>query len=180
MVVAGLGFIVPAAAAPASVPAADSTATRNPTAAEARQQIEALRTELAHHDALYHQKAAPEISDFDYDQLKIRLWALESAYPAAAAAVPPLAEVGDDRSGLFQTYRHRERMMSLDKTYAEADLRAFHARLAKLLGREDLEYVVEPKFDGFAVSVTYEQGRLVRAVTRGNGIEGDDITPTRS
>ena len=66
--------------------------------------------------------------------------------------------------------------MSLDKTYAETDLRAFHARLARQLGRDDLEYVVEPKFDGFAVSVTYEHGKLVRAVTRGNGVEGDDIT----
>jgi DNA ligase (NAD+) len=104
------------------------------------------------------------------------LWALENTFPGAAAAVAPVAEVGDDRSGLFQTYRHCERMMSLDKTYAEADLRAFLARLAKQLGREDLEYVVEPKFDGLSVSVTYEKGRLVRAVTRGNGLEGDDIT----
>lgn len=147
-----------------------------PAPAEARQKIEALRGEIAHHDTLYHQKAAPEISDYDFDQLKLRLRELERAFPEIAATVAPVAEVGDDRSGLFQTYRHRERMMSLDKTYAEADVRAFHARLAKQLGREDLEYVVEPKFDGFAVSVTYEKGRLVRAVTRGNGAEGDDIT----
>ncbi len=176
VVVSGLLFIVPAAGAQASSPAVDSNAARSLTAVEARQKIEALRGEIAHHDALYHQKAAPEISDYDYDQLKIRLRELEKTFPAVAAAVPPVPEVGDDRSGLFQTYRHRERMMSLDKTYAEADLRAFHARLARQLGRDDLEYVVEPKFDGFAVSVTYEQGRLVRAVTRGNGVEGDDIT----
>ncbi len=142
----------------------------------ARQRLAALRVDVAHHDALYHQKAAPEISDYDYDQLKLRLRALEAAQPEIARATPAVAEVGDDRSGLFQTYRHRERMMSLDKTYSEADLRAFHARLARLLGREDLAYTVEPKFDGFAVSVTYEQGQLVRAVTRGNGVEGDDIT----
>ncbi len=142
----------------------------------ARQQLAALRAEVSHHDGLYHQKAAPEISDYDYDQLKLRLRALETAQPEIARATPAVPEVGDDRSGLFQTYRHRERMMSLDKTYSEADLRAFHARLAKLLGREDLTYAIEPKFDGFAVSVTYERGKLVRAVTRGNGVEGDDIT----
>ena len=164
------------ASAHSAAPIADANAARNLAPAEARQKIEALRTEIAHHDALYHQKAAPEISDYDYDQLKIRLRELEKTFPEAAVAVPPVAEVGDDRSGLFQTYRHRERMMSLDKTYAEADLRAFHTRLAKQFGRDDLEYVVEPKFDGFAISVTYEHGRLVRAVTRGNGVEGDDVT----
>ncbi len=141
-----------------------------------RQRLAALRAEVAHHDALYHQKAAPEISDYDYDRLKQRLRELEAAFPEVAKETPAIAELGDDRSGLFQTYRHRERMMSLDKTYAEADLRAFHARLAKLLGRDNLTYVVEPKFDGFAVSATYEKGKLVRAVTRGNGVEGDDIT----
>lgn len=157
-------------------PEGGQAATGSLAPADARLKIEVLRGEIAYHDELYHQKAAPEISDYDYDQLKLRLKELEKAYPAIAAAVAPVAEVGDDRSGLFQTYPHRERMMSLDKTYAEADVRAFHARLAKQLGHEDLEYVVEPKFDGFAVSVTYERGRLVRAVTRGNGAEGDDIT----
>ncbi|MBI5768036.1 MAG: NAD-dependent DNA ligase LigA [Verrucomicrobia bacterium] len=144
--------------------------------AAARQRLAALRADVAHHDALYHQKAAPEISDYDYDRLKQRLRELEAAFPELARETPAVAEVGDDRSGLFQTHRHRERMLSLDKTYSEADLRAFQARLAKLLGRADLAYVVEPKFDGFAVSVTYEKGKLVRVVTRGNGVEGDDIT----
>ncbi len=165
-----VALLVPLAAAAA---AADLRALA-PEAA--RLQLAALRAEVAHHDTLYHQKAAPEISDYDYDQLKLRLRALEAAQPEIAKATPAVPEVGDDRSGLFQTYRHRERMMSLDKTYSEADLRAFHARLAKLLGRDDLTYTVEPKFDGFAVSVTYERGKLVRAVTRGNGVEGDDIT----
>ena len=90
--------------------------------------------------------------------------------------MPAVAEVGDDRSGLFQTYRHRERMMSLEKAYTEAELRAFAARVAKATGRREVAFVVEPKFDGLAVSVTFEQGRLVRAVTRGNGVEGDDVT----
>lgn len=146
------------------------------TALTAREQIMALRAEIARHDALYHRQAAPEISDADYDRLKRRLREWERTFPAIAQEVPAVPEIGDDRSGLFKTHRHRERMMSLDKAYTEAELRAFHARVEKLLVRRGLAYVVEPKFDGLAVSVTYERGRLVRAVTRGNGIEGDEVT----
>lgn len=142
----------------------------------AREQISVLRAEVARHDALYHRKAAPEISDADYDTLKRQLREWEKTFPAIAREVPAVAEVGDDRSGLFKTYRHRERMMSLDKAYTEAELRAFHARMEKTLGRGGLAFVVEPKFDGLAVSVTFDGGRLVRAVTRGNGVEGDDVT----
>lgn len=144
--------------------------------ASSRQQISDLRREIARHDAAYHGAASPEIGDWDYDQLKRRLTALEGQFPDAANGSPALAKIGDDRSGLFPTRRHRERMMSLEKVYTAADLLAFHARLAKRLGSEDLAYVVEPKFDGLAVSVTYENGRMVRALTRGNGIEGDDVT----
>lgn len=94
----------------------------------------------------------------------------------AESLVTPTEEVGDDRTEGFQTYRHRQPMQSLDNTYSEAELREFHARLTRLLEREELAYVVEPKIDGLAVSLTYEQGRLVRGVTRGNGVEGDDVT----
>ncbi|MEY4940994.1 MAG: hypothetical protein RIQ93_2729 [Verrucomicrobiota bacterium] len=168
-----IGSGAPARSAP--VPASPSS--HSPSApATPLAQIEALRREIARHDTLYHRQAAPEISDADYDQLKRRLRELEQTFPAAAREATPLAEMGDDRTGLFQTQRHREPMLSLEKVYAEAELLAFHARLTKQLGREDLAYVVEPKFDGIAVSVTYENGALVRAVTRGNGAEGDDIT----
>lgn len=142
----------------------------------AREEIAELRSEIARHDALYHRQATPEISDADYDGLKRKLRTLEAAFPEIAREVPPVAEVGDDRSGLFKTYRHRERMMSLEKAYTEAELRAFAARVAKAAGRKEIAWVVEPKFDGLAVSVTFEGGRLVRAVTRGNGVEGDDVT----
>ncbi len=146
------------------------------TPSAAREEIAALRIEIARHDALYHRQAAPEISDGDYDGLKRKLREWEQTYPEIVRAVPAVAEVGDDRSGLFQTYRHRERMMSLEKAYTEAELRAFSARVEKAVGKRELAFVVEPKFDGLAVSVTFEQGRLVRAVTRGNGVEGDDVT----
>ncbi len=151
---------------------------REPAADETRQALIALRAEIARHDDLYHRQAAPELSDYDYDQLKQRLHELERANPELGVSENgvEVAEIGDDRTGLVRTLRHRARMLSLEKTHAEADVRAFHARLVRLVGRSDLAYVVEPKFDGFAVSVTYEKGRLVRAVTRGNGTEGDDIT----
>ena len=143
---------------------------------QAGERIATLRRQIAHHDELYYQKSAPEISDAAYDLLKRELAALEQKFPVSAAGTSPSDSLGDDRSGAFPLYRHRERMQSLGKAYTESELRAFHARLAKQLGRTDLDYVIEPKFDGLAVSVTYEKGRLIRAVTRGNGVEGDDVT----
>jgi len=159
---------------PGQVASADDPGRLPP--GEAAQRIGALRAEIARHNELYFRKAAPEISDSAYDGLKRELARWEKAFPDIAGGLSSADGLGDDRTGLFPTYRHRERMLSLDKTYAEADVRAFHARLARRLGRADLAYVIEPKVDGLAVSVTYEKGRLVRAVTRGNGVEGDDIT----
>lgn len=149
------------------------------TPAEAQTRIAALRAEVAHHDALYYRRAQPEITDFEYDQLKRELADLETEFPQAGDAGEnrsPTQQVGDDRTEGFATYRHRERMMSLDNTYSSEELNGFHERLVRLIGRDQLAYVVEPKIDGLAVSLTYEKGKLVRAVTRGNGIEGDDIT----
>ena len=144
--------------------------------AEASERVARLRAEIERHDARYYREAMPEITDAEYDRLKRELASLEARFPELASTASPTEQVGDDRTEGFVTYRHRERMMSLDNTYSEEELREFHARLVKLLGREALRYVVEPKVDGLAVSLTYERGRLVRAVTRGNGIEGDDIT----
>lgn len=135
-----------------------------------------LRANLARHDELYYRQAEPEIADRDYDALKRELADLEEEYPLFAVATSPTQQVGDDRSEGFQSYTHRERMMSLDNTYSDDEMREFHARLVRELEREEFSLVVEPKIDGLAVSVTYERGKLVRAVTRGNGVEGDDIT----
>ncbi|RXK52801.1 NAD-dependent DNA ligase LigA [Oleiharenicola lentus] len=139
----------------------------------ARRRIEELRAEIARHDALYFKQAKPEITDAEYDRLKQELAFLETANPQLAAPAPA---VGDDRTGSLPDVPHRERMGSLDKAYTEAEWRAFHARLTKALGRTDLVFVVEPKYDGLAISLTYERGELVRAVTRGDGKEGDDVT----
>ena len=135
-----------------------------------------LREIIAHHDVLYYRQSEPEITDREYDELKRELADLETENPLLALIDSPTQKVGDDRSDGFQSYTHRERMMSLDNTYSGDEMREFIARLERELERTDLTFFVEPKIDGLAVSVTYEKGRLVRAVTRGNGIEGDDIT----
>jgi len=146
------------------------------TPAEAKKRIAELRAEVSRHAELYYRQARPEIPDRDYDKLERELADLEKQFPQFAAKVSPTAQVGDDRLEGFSTYRHRQPMQSLDNTYSEEEYRAFHQRLVKLFDRDGLAYVVEPKIDGLAVSVTYENGKLVRAVTRGNGEEGDDIT----
>ncbi len=146
------------------------------TSAEARQRIADLRAHVARHDELYYRQAKPEVTDFEYDRLKRELADLEAQFPQFKAADSPTTRVGDDRLEGFATYRHRQPLQSLDNTYSADELRAFHQRLVKLFGREDLAYVVEPKIDGIAVSLTYEKGAFVRAVTRGSGFEGDDIT----
>jgi DNA ligase (NAD+) len=146
-------------------------------AVDTLRRIESLRDEIARHDVLYYRTAQPEISDQAYDALKQELSGLE----AASGLIPglfdsPSQSIGDDRAEGFVSCRHKRRMLSLDNTYSEVDLRAFGARLEKLFPALGLHFVVEPKLDGVAVSLTYEKGCLVRAVTRGNGIEGDDIT----
>lgn len=142
----------------------------------ARKRVAVLRAEIARHDELYYRSARPEIADQDYDLIKRELAELERRFPELAIQDSPTVRVGDDRTSGFETYQHRLPMQSLDNTYSEEELRAFDQRLRKALGTDDLVYFVEPKIDGVAVSLTYEKGRLVRAVTRGNGLEGDDVT----
>ena len=172
---AGSTVITPLMAGSTDNSPVDQVARLSPT--EAGERIDVLRTEIAYHDELYFKKSAPVISDYAYDQLKRELAALEQAFPQATREGEDVQPgIGDDRVDSFATYRHRVRMLSLNKSYTEAELRAFDARLKKQLGQGELDYVVEPKFDGLAISVTFEKGKLVRAVTRGNGAEGDDVT----
>ena len=118
----------------------------------------------------------PEITDQEYDRLKKELSELEKQYPEYSDEGSPTRQVGDDRLEGFESYRHRQPMMSLDNTYSQEELYEFDKRLHKILGTDELTYIIEPKIDGVAISLTYENNYLVRAVTRGNGIEGDVIT----
>ena len=137
------------------------------------EEIQHLRRLIAKHEELYRRQHAPEISDFEFDELVARLRKLEGKYQEHAG---PELGIGDDRSEGFQQRDHREPMLSLDNTYDGGDFRAFGERLQKALGTSDVDFVVEPKVDGVALSLTYERGRFVRAVTRGNGSRGDDVT----
>ena len=138
--------------------------------------IAALRTELARHDKLYYEQAAPVITDYEYDLLRRELNALLAKHTAEAA--PTASETpGDDRSEGFDKVPHRMPMLSIDNVYQPAEFVEFVNRLQKLLPSNELPvFVVEPKIDGLAVSLTYENGVFTRAVTRGNGTVGDDIT----
>lgn len=142
--------------------------------------IAALRKEIAHHDELYYRQAKPEISDYAYDQLKKKLERLArdqpSLFPELIQADTPSQAVGDDRLASFIQRPHQHPMLSLDNTYSQEELYAFDKRLRKIVGEGSLSYIVEGKIDGVALSLSYESGKFVRALTRGNGIEGDDIT----
>lgn len=141
-----------------------------------QKEITELRAEIAEHDRLYYQQAQPTIDDQAYDQLKARLAELEAAHPEFDFGASPSQSVGDDRLEAFASYRHRVPMLSLDNTYSSEELIEFGKRLEKRFPGQALKYLVEPKIDGVAVSMTYERGRFIRAVSRGNGTEGDDIT----
>jgi DNA ligase (NAD+) len=132
-----------------------------------------LMGEIERHDRLYYRDSRPEISDFEYDCLKGELLHLESLFPEGAGKIG----VGDDRGGNLLTRKHYTPMLSLENTYNWGDILDFDGRIRKLLATEkDIEYVVEPKIDGLAVNLIYENGQLKYALTRGNGVEGDDVT----
>ena len=143
---------------------------------------EALRAEVARHERLYRVENKPEITDARFDALVRELRGLEEAHPELAAPDSPTRTVGDDRLDAFETVRHIRPMASLDNTYSRDELFAFDQRLMRALAGdrsdpgEPLPYIVEPKIDGLAISLVYEGGELVRAVTRGNGEEGDNVT----
>lgn len=143
---------------------------------KAQKEIEKLRAEIERHNRLYYVDAAPEISDRDYDALIKRLETLETQFPELAAPDSPTRRVGGEPLKEFQSVRHAVPMISLANTYNKEELVEFDARVRKLLGETPYSYVLEPKIDGVAISLRYENGLLVRAVTRGDGTTGDDVT----
>ena len=137
-------------------------------------EIVALRDALHHHNRKYYVENSPEISDFEFDQMMNRLIELEQAHPEYADENSPTMRVGSDKTSEFQNVRHRYPMLSLSNTYSIESLNEFIERIEKEEG--ETEFVCELKFDGTAISLTYENGHLVRAVTRGDGESGDDVT----
>lgn len=136
----------------------------------------ALREQLNHHNYLYYVLARPEVSDQVYDRLLKDLERLEAEHPELRSDDSPTQRVGGEPIDGFTTVEHAVRMMSIDNTYNEEELRAFDQRVRKGLDEAPYEYVVEPKVDGVAVSLRYEQDRFVLAATRGDGRRGDDIS----
>jgi DNA ligase (NAD+) len=140
------------------------------------EEIARLREEVRRHDRKYYVEAAPEISDLDYDRLVERLKKLEAAHPELVTPDSPTQRVGEQPVEGLRQVEHRIPMLSIENTYSIEELTKFGERTAKLLPGEKIEWVVELKIDGVAVALIYEDGLLVRGVTRGNGRVGDDVT----
>src|SRR5438874_3481128 len=143
---------------------------------EAAKRIEHLRDEIRKHDRLYYEEAAPVISDRDYDRLYKELVDLESQFPDLVTPDSPTQRVGGKPLKAFEQVSHLVPMLSLDNTYSEEEVKNFYARIQRLLPDEKIPVVIEPKVDGVAVSLIYENGRLRQAATRGDGNVGDNIT----
>jgi DNA ligase (NAD+) len=141
----------------------------------AKQHIEELRGKLDHYNYLYYVKAMPEVSDYDFDLLLKELEALEKEHPEFDDPNSPTHRVGSDITSEFQQVVHKYSMLSLGNTYNEGELRDFDNRIRKETNLQP-EYVCELKFDGVSISLTYENGLLKHAVTRGDGDQGDDVT----
>jgi DNA ligase (NAD+) len=140
-----------------------------------QEKIHTLRKELEYHNHRYYVLASPEISDYDYDMKMKELQELESRYPEFFDPNSPSQRVGSDRNEEFVQVKHKYDMLSLANTYNEGELRDFDSRIKKLINK-NFEYVCELKFDGTAIGLTYEKGSFIRAVTRGDGVAGDDVS----
>ena len=139
-------------------------------------EIQRLREEIEAHNYAYYILSAPTISDYDFDQLLKRLEQLEAEHPDLITPDSPTQRVGTDRTEGFAQVAHRYPMLSLGNTYSYDEVREFYERVAKDLGGKPFTIIAELKYDGLSISLTYEQGKLARAVTRGDGQMGDDVT----
>jgi DNA ligase (NAD+) len=143
---------------------------------KAIKRIGVLRQEIRHHDRKYYVEDNPEISDYEYDQLLKELEALEAQYPDLVTPDSPTQRVAGQPSEEFASVRHRVMMLSLDNTYSSEELRDFDGRIRRLIPYQKIEYVVELKLDGLGVALIYENGKLTRGATRGDGETGEDVT----
>jgi DNA ligase (NAD+) len=142
---------------------------------EAKERIDILRREIEEHNNRYYVLNQPSISDFEYDILLNELNSLEKKFPKLISNNSPTGRVGSDITSEFQQYEHTYPMLSLGNTYSEEELREFDSRIRKTIS-QSIEYVCESKFDGASISIIYKNGSLFRAITRGDGNKGDDVT----
>ncbi len=143
---------------------------------EVQSRLHALRQQIELHNYQYYVLDAPAISDAAYDGLWRELQALEAAHPELDTADSPTHRVGAAPLATFSQVQHRQAMLSLNNAFADAEVTAFDKRVREVLGVEEVEYAVEPKFDGLAISLTYEKGRLAYGATRGDGNSGEDVS----
>jgi DNA ligase (NAD+) len=143
---------------------------------EAGKKIDALREKIRHHEHLYYVLDSPELSDAEFDKLMERLKGLESEHPALVTPDSPTQRVGGRPREGFVKVPHSSPMLSLDNTYNEEELRDWERRVHELTGRSEVDYVCELKLDGMSLALIYEDGKLVRGVTRGDGSVGEDVT----
>src|ERR1700731_392988 len=146
------------------------------TTKDADKKIESLRERIRHHEYLYYVLDQPEISDADFDKRVRGLKDLEAEHPELLTADSPTQRVGGKPREGFLKARHSSPMLSLDNTYSEEELRNWERRVHELSGRKDIEYVCELKLDGMSLALRYEDGKLVRGITRGDGNTGEDVT----
>ena len=161
-------------------------AAENLTEEEARDELARLAAEIAHHDRLYHEKDAPEISDADYDELRQRNNAIEARFPELIRDDSPSRKVGAAPASGFAKVTHSVPMLSLENAFSEEDVQDFFNGIVRFLRRPgqvpgvddwEIDVMAEPKIDGLSASVRYEHGKLMLGATRGDGITGEDVTP---
>ncbi len=146
------------------------------TADAPRQRVARLREEIERHNHRYYVLDEPSVSDAEYDRLFRELQELETAHPELIVADSPSQRVGAAPLAEFAPAPHRQPMLSLNNAFADDEVDAFDRRVREVLGQQDVEYAVEPKFDGLAISLIYENGKFVRGATRGDGYTGEDVT----
>jgi DNA ligase (NAD+) len=147
-----------------------------PAVKDVEKKIESLREKIRHHEYLYYVLDQPEISDLEFDKLMQQLKHLESEHPSLVTPDSPTQRVGGKPREGFVKVPHSSPMLSLDNTYSEEELRDWERRVHELSGRKDVDYVCELKLDGMSLALTYEDGKLTRGVTRGDGTVGEDVT----
>jgi len=131
---------------------------------------------IAQYDYEYYSLDAPSVPDSEYDRIYREILALENSYPNLMTSDSPTQRVSGQASNAFNSITHKQAMLSLNNAFEESELEAFDKRIREAIGQAEIEYAVEPKFDGLAITLSYEHGVFVQGATRGDGYTGEDVT----